>query len=490
MAIIKEEEEETEPQPQSSKKKIPPPKPRKPKSQPQSQSSPFSFFFYFTLSLSLIILYFLFFSSSLSSQDTKSWFLSLPTSVCHHYNNGRTVKVQPLPNHSPIELFTIQEPSPSPSPSPSTVSENILIVHGFGLSSYSYRHVLHSLASKGVRALAIDLPGNGFSDKSMEVTVEGINGVLGRFWYVYSEIKEKGVFWAFDQMVETGQIPYEEILARMSKRKVSKPIDLGPQEMGKVLGQVIDSLGLAPVHLLLHDSALGFTAPWISQNSHLVRSVTLVDPVSSTSGALPICVLEYPVVREVVLGFSLAFAKIVNMCCSKRIRVADADAQRLLLKGRDGEKAVVAIGKKLNYSFDIAEWGGSENLKTVPMQVLWSSGWSKEWSDEGNRVARALPQANFVTHSGGRWPQEDAPDEIAEKISEFILSLPKSVRKVEEEPIPEHIQKMFDEAKSGDHDHIHHHHHHHDHDHHIDAHVHGAEYMDAYGLGEGHHHGL
>ncbi|KAL4293757.1 hypothetical protein AHAS_Ahas18G0160000 [Arachis hypogaea] len=106
-----------------------------------------------------------------------------------------------------------------------------------------------------------------------------------------------------------------------------------------------------------------------TQNGHhQVRSVTLVDPVSSTSGALPICVLEYPV-------------------------------------GRDGEKAVVAIGNKLNYSFDIAELGGSENLKAVPMQVLWSSGWSKEWSDEGNRVARALPWANFVTHSGGRWPQ-------------------------------------------------------------------------------------
>ncbi|MED6218653.1 hypothetical protein PIB30_028493 [Stylosanthes scabra] len=483
MAIIKEEEEETETQPQQSsktKKNTPPPKPRKPKPKSQLQSSPFSFFFYFTLPLSLIILCFLFFSSSLSPQDPKSWFLTLPTSLRHHYSKGRTLKVQPLPNQPPIELFTIQEPS-----STSTVSENVLIVHGFGLSSYSYRHVLHSLASKGVRALAIDLPGNGFSDKSMEVTVEGIDGILGRFWYVYSEIKEKGVFWAFDQMVETGEIPYEEILARMSKRKVAKPIDLGPQEMGRVLGQVIDSLGLAPVHLVLHDSALGLSAGWISQNSHLVRSVTLVDPVSSTSGALPICVLEYPVVREMVLGFSLAFAKIVNTCCSKRIRAEDADAQRVLLNGRGGEKAVVAVGKKLNSSFDIAEWGGSEKLKSVPMQVLWSSGWSKEWSDEGNRVARALPQAKFVTHSGGRWPQEDAPDEIAEKISEFILSLPKSVRKVEQESIPEHIQKMFDEAKSGDHDHMHHHHHHHSHDH-----VHGADYMDAYGLGQGHHHGL
>lgn len=56
--------------------------------------------------------------------------------------------------------------------------------------------------------------------------------------------------------------------------------------------------------------------------------------------------------------------------------------------------------------------------------------------------------------------------EIADKISQFVLSLPKSVRKVEEESIPEHLQKMLDEAKSSGHDHHHHHSHGHGHDHH------------------------
>ena len=59
-----------------------------------------------------------------------------------------------------------------------------------------------------------------------------------------------------------------------------------------------------------------------------------------------------------------------------------------------------------------------------------------------------------------------------------MSSLPKTVRQVEEEPIPEHIQKMFDEAKDTDH----HHHHHHGHDH-AHAHAHAAGFMDAYGLG-------
>ncbi|XP_061348512.1 protein AUXIN RESPONSE 4 [Gastrolobium bilobum] len=493
MAIITEEPEKQK----STQSQIPPRKTHKPKPPPTSTSSttqppnPFSFWFYFTLSVSLLTLAFVF-ASSLSPQDTKTWFLNLPNTLRQHYSKGRAIKVQTHPNQPPIEVFTVQEGP--------TVSENVVIVHALGLSSYSYRNLIKSLGSKGVRVTAIDLPGNGFSDKSVEDSVEGVNGIFGRFWYVYSEIQEKGFFWAFDQIVETGQIPYEEILARMSKRKVTKPIDVGPQEIGRVLGQVIDAMGLAPVHLVLHDSALGLSANWITEKSELVRSVTLIDTSSSTAGAFPICVLKFPVIREIVLGFPLVYAKVVNLYCSKRIGVSDADAQRVLLKGRDGRRAVVAIGKNLNSSFDIAEWGGSDGLKDMPMQVLWSAGWSKEWSHEGDRVARALPQANFVTHSGGRWAQEDVAVEIAEKISQFVLSLPKSVRKVEQESIPDHIQKMFDEAKSKGHDHLHHHghghqshdhlHHHghghgHGHDYHGDDNIDGAGYMDAYGLGQG-----
>lgn len=71
--------------------------------------------------------------------------------------------------------------------------------------------------------------------------------------------------------------------------------------------------------------------------------------------------------------------------------------------------------------------------------------------------------------------------EIAEKISQFVLSLPKTVRKVEQEsPIPDHIQKKLDEANSDD---GHDHHHGHGHDRLGEAQIHEAGYMNAYGLG-------
>lgn len=364
-------------------------------------------------------------------------------------------------------------------------SENIVLIHGLGLSSYAFRSMIRSLGSKGAHAVSIDLPGNGFSDKSVMVTgEESPSGLLGKFKEVNNLIQEKGFFWAFDQMIETGQIPYEEIMqARALNRKSIQAIELGSEEVGRVLGQVIETMGLAPVHLILHDSALGMAANWISENSRSIRSVTLID--TGVTAALPLWVLEIPVISEAVLSLSFAYRKLISWCCSKSIPFSDMEAHRILLKGRNGRKAVVGMGKKLNYSFDVAEWGGSDGIENMPMQVIWSSDWSKEWSEEGQRVAEALPQAKFATHSGGRWPQDDGANQLAEDIAQFVTSLPKSVRKVEEEPIPDHIQKMLDEAKSGDHHHQHHHVHG-SHDHHVGHdHVHAAGYMDAYGLGHG-----
>ncbi|KAG2685692.1 hypothetical protein I3843_10G130800 [Carya illinoinensis] len=480
MAIITEEQD----QPQSPKRSHSQTQPRrsdKPISTPNSKSqtaNPFTFWFYFTLLVSLTTLVFISLSYLSPHQDPKSWFLSLPNNLRQHYSKGRIIKVQTSPKQAPIEVFTMEHGPVG--------SENVVLVHGLGLSSYSFREVISILGSKGVHAVAIDLPGNGFSDKSVVELVEGGNGVFGRLLDVYDEIQEKGLFWAFDKVIETGQIPYEEIGNRVSKRKVIRPIELNPDEIGRVLGQVVETMGLAPVHLVLHDSGLGFGGNWVLENSGLVRSVTLINTDSKAVGALPLWILEIPVVREVVLGVSIVYMQFIKLCCSRGIGVSDAEAHRLLLRGRDGRRAVVGMGRKMNQSFNIAEWGGSDGLKDMPMQVLWSSDWSKEWSEEGHRVADALPQAAFATHSGGRWPHEDAADKLAESIVQFVFSLPKSVRKVEEEIIPEHIQKMFDDAKSSHDDPHHHHHHHGGHDHHDShAHAHAAGYMDAYGLDRG-----
>lgn len=242
--------------------------------------------------------------------------------------------------------------------------------------------------------MAIDLPGSGFSDKSITVVEESEGG--GGLWDVYEEIKEKGLFWGFDQLVEQGYVDFEENKARVSKKERIKAIEVGSEELGRVLRQVVDSMELAPVDLVLHDSALGLSANWISKNRELIRSVVILDG-SPRGTALPVWVLRVPVVREVVLGLKFVFKRVLATCCT----ASEAEAHRILLKGRDGVSAVIGMGKKLNYSFDLSEWSKQDGVKGLPIQVIWSD----EWTSEGREVADALPQAKFVTHSGRRWMQ-------------------------------------------------------------------------------------
>ncbi|XP_008801701.1 protein AUXIN RESPONSE 4 [Phoenix dactylifera] len=432
---------------------------------PSSPARALAFWAYFTISVSLLT-FLLASLPSLRPPDHRSWFLSLPDDLRHHYYKGKLIKVHINPSRSPIQVFAVEHGPRDGEP--------VVLVHGLGCSSFSFRHVLRLLGSSGLHAVAIDLPGSGFSDK-LDLREHGRwEGILGRIWDVYDEIKEKGLFWGFDQLVETGQVPYEEIVTRDSRRYGAESSGYGSAEMGRVVGQVIDSMALTPAHLVLHDSALGTGANWVSMNPGLVQSVTLIDPAAE-SVAFPSWMLGPPVLGELLLASRFAFSRLLRLCCSRSMDGLVAEAYRLLLKGRDGRKSVVAAGKALNYSFDLGEWAGTEVVKDMAFQVLWSNSWSDRWIDEGKRAASAIPRAKFASHSGGRWPQEDAAEEISEMIVQFVSSLPKSVKQKKEEPLPEHIQMMFDEASEG-----HHHHHHHGH-----GQEHATGYFDMYGLGQG-----
>lgn len=282
----------------------------------------------------------------------------------------------------------------------------MLFVHGLGSSSYLFSKVVNFLGKKGVYAVAIDLPGSGFSDRFEMVTEEKEIGGFGRVLEVYNEIKEKGVFWGFDQLVEQGYVNYDyaEGEVRVSKVESLKAVELGPEEVGRVLGQVIDTMGLEHVDLVLHDSAFNLGANWVARNIGVVRSVTVLDGVSNQT-VFPLWVLKLPLVRGVASGFGFVFDKVIRSCCLKRDGMLDSESHRLLLKGRDGTKSVVEMGNKMNSSFDVGEWGKLDGVKDLPMQVIWSSGLSEEWIKKGQQVADALPQAAFVTHSGGCWPQ-------------------------------------------------------------------------------------
>lgn len=332
----------------------------KPLSSPtiSSSNNPFIFWFYFTASVALITTLFipissLFFSSS--ADEERSWFLALPDDLRHHYSSGRTVKVEVGASRSPAEVFAVEY-------GPRDGSETVVLIHGFGSSSFSFRRLLPALAAKGLRAVAIDLPGSGFSDKYVDVEeeVESPGGI----WGVYYDIKEKGLFWGFDQLIETGQIPFNgEEAIHVHKRKVRKSIVGDEAELSRVIRQVVDSLRLAPVHLVLHDTGVVPGAVWAAAEDRggAVRSVTVVD--GAAAPALPMWAVEVPVVREMVLGVPIFYFGLLRWCCSRSIDWAAAEAHRVLLKGKGGRSAAVAVGRSLNASFELREWARSEKVR-------------------------------------------------------------------------------------------------------------------------------
>ncbi|CAA6659116.1 unnamed protein product [Spirodela intermedia] len=316
---------------------------------------------------------------SLRPKDERSWFLGLPNDLRSHYSRGRLIKAQITPEARPKG------------------GETVLLLHGLGCSSYSFREVLQSLA--------------GFSDKLVSRRGWGWPGALVWARELYSDIKVKGLFWGFDQLIETGHIAYEGNRIRVPDKKIDEESPFESETLSRIVAQVIDSLELVPVHLVLHDSALAVGAHWVTGNPGAVSSVTLVD-TSSESAAFPSWIVGCP--------FSAN-------CSYAPLRLLWS-AQAVLLEWWEA-------GRVLNFSFSVGDWGASEALAAVPLQVLWSNTWSDRWIDEGRRIADAVPQAKFFHHFGGRWPQEGASAEIAEKIAEFVSPLPKSNQRTLEEPL-------------------------------------------------------
>ncbi|KAF3785659.1 AUXIN RESPONSE 4 protein [Nymphaea thermarum] len=405
--------------------------------------------------------------------DDKSWFLSLTPSLHSHFSRGKTIKVYVGPdNEQAVELFVVEQGPRE--------GETVLLVHGTGCDSFSFRRVLESLASRGIRAVGIDLPGSGFSGKSFRETVEDQwPRMLDSFRDVYDEIKEKGLFWGFDQLVETGNLPYHEKKTRVRFSEELRPIGLDSVRVGGVIEQIIDSMDLSPVHLVLHDSAVtAISGLMRSVASGSIRSVTIVDAVTDPKkSAFPFWVLDVVGVREVLLASKWIYTALLRHCCSKSMSWSTGNDHRLLLKARGGAKAVAEMGRRINTSFDLAEWVNSPVMSGVPARILWSSTWSEDWTKEGRRVAAAFPHAGFVAHSGGRWPQEDEADSVAEAIAQFVLSLPKSVRRIEETELDSNRKMMkksnihFHDGHENDHDHDHYHH------------GHETSYPNDYGLG-------
>ncbi|KAG2558089.1 hypothetical protein PVAP13_8NG132100 [Panicum virgatum] len=371
----------------------PPPPPR-----PLSLASALPFWFYLAAAVSLVALLLPRISPASSSPAP------LPPLLRGHLASGSVLKLDPAPG-----LFAVTSRPGGGGGGGGSPAPRVLILPGLAAGTFSFRRVLSSLSSRGVLAAALDLPGQGLSPAPPAAPAPARTSVL-------REIMDRGVFHAFEHLVQTGEVPYQEEPAAPPG-----PSPHAPAEAAAAVARAVEALGVAPVHLVLHDSALAAGAAFALANPGAVRSVTLVDATASLP-AFPAAVFDVPVLGRLVVRVPALFRGLVLLCCARGLGAEEAEAHRAAMRGEGRTHGVIEAWKAMNHSFQLGEWrGSSDEVRRLPMMVLWSGSWSDMWIDEGKKVAAALPDAKFVYHSGGRWPQ-DASEEISGLIAEFVTS--------------------------------------------------------------------
>ncbi|KAM0922374.1 hypothetical protein ACQ4PT_006217 [Festuca glaucescens] len=198
----------------------PPPPPR-----PLSIVSALPFWFYLTAAVSLLALLLPHLLSPHASPP-------LPPLLRRHLSDGRLLKLHPGPD---LFAFTSRPAANSAHHHP------VLVLPGLAAGSFSFRRLLSSLSSRGLVAAAIDLPGQGLSPPP-PAPPPRTNPLR--------EIMDRGIFHAFEHLVETGEVPFQEGAPEASHSFYAAA------EAAAAAARAVDALGLAPVHLVIHDSAL------------------------------------------------------------------------------------------------------------------------------------------------------------------------------------------------------------------------------------------
>lgn len=438
------------------------------------------FWAYFVVFVSLLTLVFVLLST-VSPVDEQAEFFAMPPDVRHHSTLGKMLKIELGEARRPIRIFVREEGPVS--------GETVVLVHGLGASSYLYRHVIPRLASQGLHVIAIDFPGAGLSEKP----VEGRWGLLAKFREIYEEISEKGIFWRFEQLFETGALPD---YTHTGKGTENMGLDYNADVLADSLDQVVNLLVPTPVHIVLHDTGVEAGSAWMIRNPSRVRSVTLIDTLPG-GPSFPVRVLDVPGFGFIITWSSFLHQMLLRVCCVAGITQADAESYAFLLRSNQGSKATLEMWNRMNLSFDVA--ASMEGLEQLPVQVLWSSSSGKYWQEMGEVLASRLSGAVYLSHSGGRWPQEDVALEISEGIHQFISSLPQTEQLVLLTPqlTPRVDDSNYDypgHAVNHGHGHYHGHEHHnhddghghhsHDHGQGYHMHDHGPAYPDGMGLAD------
>ncbi|MEM1416569.1 MAG: alpha/beta fold hydrolase [Myxococcota bacterium] len=254
----------------------------------------------------------------------------------------------------------------------------VLLLHGVPSSSFLYRKMMAPLAQAGVRAVAFDFPGMGLSAKPRDIAYD---------WHALAG-------W---------------------------------------LDEVVETLGLGPVHLVVHDIGGPIGFEWALDHPSKVASLTVLNTLldlARFSPPFPMWLYRVPGLRQVVFRTqsTALFVPIMRRQGVARrdsITPAEVGAYLELLRRDGGRRSFLAImaGFDLSPAHGERLAAGLRALgETLPMQLIWGR---RERAIPEHQVAflrRTLPFRATHEVEGAHFLQEDVPEELAELIAGFARS--------------------------------------------------------------------
>lgn len=253
----------------------------------------------------------------------------------------------------------------------------VFCIHGVPTSSFLYRKVVQQLQSRGLRTIAIDLPGLGLSGRPED------------FNYIFSNF-------------------------------------------GRFCNLFLDELKIDEVHLLTHDIGTPVGLFMSDQNSSRIRSITVLNSmldVEHFEKPLLMRAFEKPVLGEAALAMltPLTFPlmmKTAGVVYDDVISKEEMDAYIHLLKREDDGKAFLKIMRSFEQTkaFTEACYRAWKN-PAYPVQLIWGD---KDpllpWEEKGREFEVARPGVPVTMVESKHFLQEEAYETIAAKVTELIKS--------------------------------------------------------------------
>jgi haloalkane dehalogenase len=251
--------------------------------------------------------------------------------------------------------------------------EAVVCVHGVPASAYLYRKVVPALAARGLRGIAVDLPGLGLAERPADAD--------------YS--------W-------TG--------------------------LGRWLAAAIDALELDRFHLVVHDIGGPIGLEVAAAEPHRVHSLTVLNTTIAVQSFHRPWVMEpfaHPLVGEAWLksmrlpGIFVALMRALGV--TRRVATAEIACYVPLLLGDDGGRAFLQIMRGFELTADKQRhYLAALRSRPYPAQVVWGVlDRMLTWRRYGVQAQLAAGLDDAVLLPGKHFLQEDCPEEIAEAVHRF-----------------------------------------------------------------------